>query len=89
MHGAAGSAAGGGYATAADLLAFDQAMKQGKLLEPGRASEFYGARGIAGGAPGTNTVLNSGPTWTVIVLSNLDPPAGQRIGIAIARALGR
>jgi CubicO group peptidase (beta-lactamase class C family) len=86
-RGASGSAAGGGYATAADLLAFDIAMKQGKLLEPGRVAEFYGARGLAGGAPGISAVLHSSPTWTVIVLANLDPPAGEAVGTAIARAL--
>jgi CubicO group peptidase (beta-lactamase class C family) len=87
MRGAAGSAAGGGYATAADLLAFDNAMKAAKLLDAARSKAFYAGRGIAGGAPGTSTVLISGPVWTVIVLTNLDPDMGESIGTAIARAL--
>ncbi|BCS30875.1 hypothetical protein TBR22_A00750 [Luteitalea sp. TBR-22] len=87
MRGASGSAAGGGYATAADLLAFDTAMKAGKLLDPARVATFYAGRGIAGGAPGTNAVMESGPIWTVIVLTNLDPDAGESIGVAISAAL--
>ena len=87
LHGASGSAAGGGYATAADLLAFDTAMKAGKLLDAKVAASFYGGRGFAGGAPGTSALLESDGAWTVIVLTNLDPPTGQRIGAAITRAL--
>jgi CubicO group peptidase (beta-lactamase class C family) len=88
-RGASGSAAGGGYATAADLLAFDRAMKHGTLLPSERAAAFYAGRGIAGGSSGVNAVLESGQVWTVIVLTNLDPPAGESIGVAIARALNR
>jgi serine/threonine protein kinase len=43
--------------------------------------------GIAGGAPGTSAVIASSGEWTVIVLSNLDPPTGEDLGSAIARAL--
>jgi CubicO group peptidase (beta-lactamase class C family) len=89
MHGAAGSAAGGGYARAADLLAFDAAMKAGKLLAADRVKVFYAGRGIAGGAPGTSAVLESGERWTIIVLTNFDPNTGEAVGAAISRALNR
>jgi CubicO group peptidase (beta-lactamase class C family) len=83
MHGAAGSAAGGGYSTAMDLLSYVKAI---------RAERFPGAdarMGIAGGAPGTSAVLEAGAEWAVIVLSNLDPPTGERIGVAIMDAIRR
>jgi CubicO group peptidase (beta-lactamase class C family) len=81
MHGVAGSAAGGGYSSALDLLAFVKAVKAGTF--PGASGDM----GIAGGAPGTSAVIESSAEWTVIVLSNLDPPTGEDLGTAIARAL--
>jgi CubicO group peptidase (beta-lactamase class C family) len=99
LHGITGSAAGGGYATAADLLAFDNALREGRLLDakqsawvldttpaPGR---LMGGLGIAGGAPGINASLESDGTWTTVVLSNLDPPSATRQGIAIFKQLTR
>ena len=99
MHGVAGSAAGGCYAQASDLLAFDNAIREQRLLDakmtgwyfnmppppPGRLNGFFG--GIGGGAPGINTLLESAGPWTVIVLANLDPPSARRLGAAIAKAL--
>jgi D-alanyl-D-alanine carboxypeptidase len=85
MHGAQGSAAGGGFATAADLLAFDSAMRAGRFT--GDNSRPPGGNSIAGGAPGCNSVLATSGEWTVIVLSNFDPPTGERLGEAVARAL--
>lgn len=81
MHGVAGSAAGGSYSTALDLLAFVNAAKAGMF--PGVSGDM----GIAGGAPGTSAVIESNGAWTVIVLSNLDPSTGEDLGTAIARAL--
>jgi hypothetical protein len=81
LHGVAGSAAGGNYSTALDLLTFVKAIKAGKF--PGTDEGL----GIAGGAPGTNAVLESGREWTVIVLTNFDPPTGEDLGTAIALAL--
>ena len=79
-HGAAGSAAGGGHSTAADLLAFFKAGPEG------RAEGSPVGMGIAGGAPGTNALVESRGPWLVIVLSNLDPPAAS-VGVAIIQAL--
>ena len=38
-------------------------------------------------AEGANAVLDGGPAWTVVVLSNLDPPTANRLAPALARAL--
>lgn len=100
MHGVSGSAAGGGYATARDLLNFDEALRAGRLADhaqtawllevpevtPGRSE---GGLGIAGGAPGLNGILESSKDWTVVVLANLDPPAAQHLGVAIHKQLSR
>jgi D-alanyl-D-alanine carboxypeptidase len=83
LHGAAGSAAGGGYATALDLLLYVKAIRAGRF--PGAEADM----GIAGGAPGTSAVVEASGDWTVIVLTNLDPPTGARIGVGVMRALTR
>jgi D-alanyl-D-alanine carboxypeptidase len=102
MHGVAGSAAGGGHATAADLQAFDTALRTGRLLDPSRTAWMLqtdrvesgasgrarGGIGAAGGAPGINAALESDGTWTVVVLANLDPPAAIAVAQSIRRALG-
>jgi CubicO group peptidase (beta-lactamase class C family) len=80
MHGAAGSAAGGSYSTVRDLLAFAAAQKDGRLPAGGMMQ-------IAGGAPGTNAILQSEGAWTVVVLTNLDPPSGEDLGEAVMHAL--
>ena len=83
LHGASGSAAGGGYSTASDLLAYVNATRAGRL------PKGEGGLGIAGGAPGTSAVVEAGREWTVIVLTNFDPPTGEQIGVAIMEALSR
>ena len=85
MRGAAGSAAGGGYSTLGDLLAFLNALKAGEIPH---ASAPDGGLAIAGGAPGTSAVIDQKGPWTVIVLSNFDPRAGEDLGVALANALG-
>lgn len=81
MHGVTGSAAGGGFSTALDLLTYVKAIKNGMF--PGAEPDFA----IAGGAPGTNAVVESNGEWTVIVLTNFDPPTGEKIGAALAGRL--
>jgi len=83
MHGVTGSAAGGGYSTALDLLTYVKAVRAGRF--PGAESDM----GIAGGAPGTNAIVEGRGEWVVIVLTNFDPPTAERVGIAIADALER
>lgn len=99
-RGASGSAAGGGYATAADLLAFDNAMREHKLLADEQLASWFGwdsaavkmprARGgygIAGGAPGINAALNANGEWTVIVMGNIDPPSAMALASAVMKQL--
>ncbi|MBE3131517.1 MAG: beta-lactamase family protein, partial [Acidobacteria bacterium] len=71
-----GSSAGGGYSTAEDMLKYTLALKDKKVYLPDAANGL----GIAGGAPGINSVLEWDPRsgYTIIVLTNFDPPtAGQ------------
>jgi CubicO group peptidase (beta-lactamase class C family) len=94
---ARGSSAGGGYSTAADLLRFSQALLADKLL-PKRWTDwmFTGKLdapsqrniGVAGGSPGVNAVLEIEPPYTVIVMSNFDPPAAMEVGAAARKILG-
>jgi CubicO group peptidase (beta-lactamase class C family) len=94
---ARGSSAGGGYSTAADLLRFSQALLGDKLL-PKRWTDwmFTGKLdtpsprniGVAGGSPGVNAVLEIAPPYTVIVMSNFDPPAAMEVGAEVRKVLG-
>jgi CubicO group peptidase (beta-lactamase class C family) len=71
-----GSSAGGGYSTAPDLLKYVLALRDKKMYLPDAANGL----GIAGGAPGINSVIewDTRSGYTVIVLTNFDPPtAGQ------------
>ena len=97
-HGQRGSAAGGSFGRAADLLAFDNALRERRLLDAKGVAWFYGAEaadtgrspggiGIAGGARGANCVLEANGTWTIAVTGNLDPPNAGRVGQAIRAAL--
>jgi D-alanyl-D-alanine carboxypeptidase len=97
-RGAGGSAAGSAYATARDLLVHDEALRHGKLLDPERTAWFFGIdkpatgrvaaeMGYAGGSGGINACVESGPTWTVIALANIDPPAAEALASAIYKAL--
>jgi CubicO group peptidase (beta-lactamase class C family) len=89
MHGARGSAAGGAYATAGDLLAYVEAVRAHRLLKPEQTARVMrdGGLGIAGGAPGLNAAIEASGDVVVIALANLDPPAAEQVGLAIARQL--
>jgi CubicO group peptidase (beta-lactamase class C family) len=81
---ARGSAAGGGYSTAEDLLKFSLALQSGKLTIPddnGQPQKEV-RTGIAGGSSGINALLlvNGQTAYTIIVLSNYDPPSAERTG---------
>jgi D-alanyl-D-alanine carboxypeptidase len=81
MHGVTGSAGGGGYSTALDLLTYVKAVRAGKF--PGANPDI----GIGGGGPGINAIIEARGEWVVIVLANLDPPAASQTAMAIADAL--
>jgi D-alanyl-D-alanine carboxypeptidase len=80
-----GSSAGGGYSTAHDLMRFVQALRERKV--PGGPPPGIGA---AGGSPGVNaTVEGDLPGgYDLIVLTNLDPPAAERIARIVRGWLG-
>jgi CubicO group peptidase (beta-lactamase class C family) len=93
---AKGSSAGGGYSTAEDLLKFTLALQTNTLRIPefrkpaeteNRNSTDAkppgpGFVGIAGGSPGVNALLEMGPSggYTLIVMSNYDPPSAEKVG---------
>jgi CubicO group peptidase (beta-lactamase class C family) len=86
---ARGSSAGGGYSTAQDLLLFANVLRENKLL-PAENPLSIRNRGMAGGAPGTNALLDLlDGNYTVIVLSNYDPPIAEQIGKQIRAWLPR
>ena len=85
---ARGSSAGGGYSTAADLLKFITALRSRKLSLPNDNGVFhdkFGGIGSAGGSEGVNALLEDDERsgYTVIVLSNIDPPSAERPGMKV------
>lgn len=90
VRGAGPSAAGGAFATPADLLAFEQAMRAGKLLDP-KWTAWYLRNGaqlnLGGGGNGVSSMLLSNGTWTVVAMANLDTPAGSSVARALFQAL--
>lgn len=74
-----GSSAGGGYSTAGDILKFAVSLKSGELRIDAGSKQFEGI-GIAGGAPGISAVLEINPEYTIIVMSNYDPPTAEDMG---------
>lgn len=89
---ARGSSAGGGYSTVDDLLKLVLALKSNKLSAP-RTSEEISRQGIAiaGGAPGLNAKVETNPKtdYIIIVLSNYDPPAAEKVARKINSYLER
>lgn len=83
------SSAGGAFMAAADLFAFFDALASGRLLpkkwtnwmlsgsfEGGGKAEM----GMGGGAPGVNASVEVSEGWTVVALSNYDPPSATALG---------
>lgn len=88
MQPARGSSAGGGYSTADDMLQFANALKAKKLVLPnddGTLPTEFSGTGMAGGSPGINAIFitNAVTGYTVIVLSNIDPPSAETIGTSV------
>lgn len=96
-EGITGSGAGGLYSTAGDLLAFDNALREGRLVNaPWTAWVLDGVAmegrntsplDIRGGGPGASTTYTSGGRWAVFVTANMQRPLPFQIGEAIARPL--
>src|SRR5215813_6474804 len=89
---ARGSSAGGGYSTAEDLLKFIIALKNNKLLGADQTRRILqGGLGVAGGAPGINAALEMDGRggYTVIVLSNYDPPSATDFSQQIRKWIDR
>lgn len=92
---AKGSSAGGGYSTAEDLLKFSLALQTGKIKlpdgTPARKSPDgnFSAMQVGGGAPGINSSLTIKDGYTIIVLSNYDPPSAENISRKIDELLVR
>jgi len=83
---ARGSSAGGGYSAAEDLLKLIAALESDKLGAPEAARVAAGGMGIAGGAPGISAAVETAAKneYAVIMLSNYDPPASEKV----ARKIG-
>ncbi|MDP9191149.1 MAG: beta-lactamase family protein [Acidobacteriota bacterium] len=84
-----GSSAGGGFSTVLDLQRFTRAARN--VLSPAAFDQLIGDEptvGWAGGAPGTNAVLELGNGYTLIVLANYDPPAAQEVARSARGMLG-
>ncbi len=92
-----GSGAGGVYSTVGDLLKFDNALRDERLLNgaetawvlnevsPTRPHE--GMLSFAGGTQGANALVDSDGRWSVFIAANVDPPLPMRAGTALAQAL--
>jgi CubicO group peptidase (beta-lactamase class C family)/predicted aspartyl protease len=85
------SSAGGAFATAGDLLRFVNALQTNKLTSQkwtnwifSNSFEAVGrpSLGIAGGAPGLNAEIDMESDWTVIAMSNYDPPSARMAAAA-------
>lgn len=98
QEGMAGCGAGGLYSTVGDLLAFDNALRDGRLLNaeqsgwvlggpamPGRNTTLLA---IEGGGPGASALIQSDGRWSVIMTSNTRRPLPFDIATALARRLG-
>ena len=99
-----GTPAGGGYSTTEDLLKYDRALRNNKLLSKtfsdymfnrfeGRLGDPHVPKGMyraIGGAPGINTYLAMDliSGYTFIVLSNYDHPIAMTLAEEIIKMYG-
>lgn len=90
MRAPGGSAAGGSFGTAADILAFDRALRSGVLGERARSLVLRdgGVSMLGGGSAGVNTLMMGDGEWTLVVLANLDPPIAQEVGQVVFEQVG-
>lgn len=83
-----GSSGGGGYSTAVDLLKFANALESGSYKSPEALKKMddqmisglaNGRLAFGGGAEGINAVVESKVSgiYTIIVMSNFDPPTAS------------
>ena len=102
-HSVKGSPAGGGYSTLDDLLKYAEALQKNQLAgtkytnlvlglfqNTENPNKRPGGLGIAGGAPvGINAMVKTDfkSGYTVIVLSNYDPPVASDLGRSIFELL--
>ena len=103
LHSIKGSPAGGGYSTLDDLNSYVEALKANKLASETYTNMALGmfenednpenrpeGLGIAGGANvGINAIVEADfeSGFTVIVLSNYDPPVAEELGIKFMKML--
>ena len=81
-----GSPAGGSFSTVDDLLRLDTALRGGILHKDGRKQA---GMGVAGGTAGCNAILEQIPGgYTLIALSNYDPPSATRLGETVRGWMG-
>jgi CubicO group peptidase (beta-lactamase class C family) len=80
-----GSSAGGGYSTAQDLLKFLKALREHRI-----PNGLPAGIGIAGGSGGINGVVEGDLPggYDLVVLTNLDPPAAERVSRLTRGLLG-
>ena len=93
-----GSSAGSAQSTSPDLLIYVQALAAGKLVSKSTLDKLDihpDGMGIAGGAPGLNAALDTGipgagpASYSVIVMSNFDPPSAEQLSEEIRGMLRR
>jgi CubicO group peptidase (beta-lactamase class C family) len=103
LHSIKGSPAGGGYSTVDDLNSYVEALKSSRLAgerytnlalgrfeHPDRADTRPPGIGVAGGANvGINAIVEADfdSGFTVIVLSNYDPPVAEELGLKFMKLL--
>ncbi|MEX2285384.1 MAG: serine hydrolase domain-containing protein [Gemmatimonadota bacterium] len=80
-----GSSAGGGYSNVHDILRLDNALRSGKIAGAATAGRTFmtgpGGRQLLanGGGAGANFEFSRIGRYTVIILSNYDPPAATDV----------